>query len=56
MGGAISAVITYHGAENRPKSGICVANHTSPIDVLCLASDNAYALVNTLIPSSQIMV
>ena len=54
LGGAISAVITYHGAENRPKSGICVANHTSPIDVLCLASDNAYALVRT--PAFKIMV
>merc|ERR1712227_539797 len=44
LGGAISAVITYHHPENRPKSGICVANHTSPIDVLILACDNAYAL------------
>jgi len=37
-------VITYHNTENRPKSGICVANHTSPIDVCILASDTAYAL------------
>jgi len=44
LGGAISAVITYHHTENRPKGGICVANHTSPIDVLMLASDSAYAL------------
>eukprot|EP00092_Neocalanus_flemingeri_P018718 GFUD01020273.1.p1 GENE.GFUD01020273.1~~GFUD01020273.1.p1 ORF type:complete len:567 (-),score=108.27 GFUD01020273.1:358-2058(-) len=44
LGGAISAVITYHHTENRPKGGICVANHTSPIDVLMLASDTAYAL------------
>jgi len=44
LGGAISAVITYHNTENRPKSGICVANHTSPIDVCMLASDTAYAL------------
>jgi len=44
LGGAISAVITYHNTENRPKSGICVANHTSPIDVCILASDTAYAL------------
>lgn len=45
LGGAISAVITYHNPENRPDGGICVANHTSPIDILILASDNAYALV-----------
>lgn len=44
LGGAISAVITYHNTENRPKGGICVANHTSPIDVCMLASDAAYAL------------
>ena len=43
--GAISTVITYHNPENMPKDGICVANHTSPIDVLILACDNAYALV-----------
>lgn len=35
--GAISAVITYHNIENRPKGGICVANHTSPKDVCMLA-------------------
>uniref|UniRef100_A0A669PVE1 Phospholipid/glycerol acyltransferase domain-containing protein n=1 Tax=Phasianus colchicus TaxID=9054 RepID=A0A669PVE1_PHACC len=32
--------------ENRPqKGGICVANHTSPLDVLILASDGCYSLV-----------
>jgi len=45
LGGVLSAVITYHNPENRPKQGICVANHTSPIDVLVLACDNAYALI-----------
>ena len=46
LGGALSVVITYHNPSNRPpKQGICVANHTSPIDVLVLACDNAYALV-----------
>ena len=38
-------MITYHNIENRPKNGICVANHTSPIDVMVLGADNAYALV-----------
>ena len=46
MGGALSAVITYHCPENKSKCGICVANHTSPIDVLILACDNAYDLVS----------
>lgn len=42
---AISAVVTYHNEENKPKTGICVANHTSPIDVLILMCDNCYSLV-----------
>ncbi|XP_023720225.1 glycerol-3-phosphate acyltransferase 4 isoform X1 [Cryptotermes secundus] len=45
LSSALSAVITYHNTENRPKCGICVANHTSPIDVLVLACDNCYALI-----------
>lgn len=32
--------------ENKPqKGGICVANHTSPIDVVILANDGCYAMV-----------
>ncbi|XP_029459607.1 glycerol-3-phosphate acyltransferase 4 isoform X1 [Rhinatrema bivittatum] len=43
---ALTAIITYHNSENRPKNGgICVANHTSPIDVIILASDGYYAMV-----------
>lgn len=45
LSGALSAVITYHNQENQPKTGICVANHTSPIDVLILMCDNCYSLV-----------
>ncbi|CAK1587900.1 unnamed protein product [Parnassius mnemosyne] len=42
----ISMVITYHdGDVNKPKNGICVANHTSPIDVLVLMCDNCYSLI-----------
>lgn len=44
LGGALSVVVTYHHTENRPKTGICVANHTTPIDIMILACDNAYAL------------
>lgn len=41
-----SGVITYHNPENRAKpGGICVANHTSPIDVVVLHCNNSYALV-----------
>ncbi|XP_075222080.1 glycerol-3-phosphate acyltransferase 4 isoform X2 [Lycorma delicatula] len=45
LSSALSAVINYHNLENRPKQGICVANHTSPIDVNILMCDNSYALV-----------
>ncbi|MBN3311875.1 GPAT3 acyltransferase, partial [Atractosteus spatula] len=42
----LSATINYHNKENRPKKGgICVANHTSPIDVVILANDGCYAMV-----------
>jgi len=41
-----SASIAFHNLENRPKQdGICVANHTSPIDVVILSTDRSYALV-----------
>lgn len=35
--------------ENKPrKGGICVANHTSPIDVVILANDGCYAMVSLM--------
>ena len=41
-----SAIITYHNTEYRPKLGtICVANHTSPIDVIILSTDNSYSMI-----------
>jgi len=43
---SLSPIITYHNQEYRaPNGSVCVANHTSPIDVLMLHCDNAYALV-----------
>ncbi|XP_060553431.1 glycerol-3-phosphate acyltransferase 3-like [Ruditapes philippinarum] len=42
---AMSAVVTFNYLEHRPRSGICVANHTSPLDVVILSSDNCYAMV-----------
>uniref|UniRef100_A0AAY4D8J6 Phospholipid/glycerol acyltransferase domain-containing protein n=1 Tax=Denticeps clupeoides TaxID=299321 RepID=A0AAY4D8J6_9TELE len=42
----LSATVHYHNKQNRPrKGGICVANHTSPIDVVILANDGCYAMV-----------
>jgi glycerol-3-phosphate O-acyltransferase 3/4 len=41
-----SAIITFHNREHKAKSGsICVANHTSPIDVIILSTDNCYAMI-----------
>lgn len=42
----ITATLSFHNQQYRAKKGdICVANHTSPIDVVVLACDNCYALV-----------
>lgn len=41
-----SAIITFHNRENKAKPGsICVANHTSPIDVIILSTDNVYSMI-----------
>jgi len=42
---SLTSVVTFHNKENIPKCGICVANHTTPIDVMILHCDNAYALI-----------
>ncbi|XP_001355044.1 glycerol-3-phosphate acyltransferase 3 [Drosophila pseudoobscura] len=34
----------YHNTENRPTKGICVCNHTNPLDVLILMCDVHYSL------------
>jgi len=45
----LSATIHYHNKENRPrKGGICVANHTSPIDIVILCNDGCYAMVGQI--------
>ncbi|XP_072784864.1 glycerol-3-phosphate acyltransferase 3 isoform X4 [Taeniopygia guttata] len=42
----LSGIVHFHNRENKPQEGgICVANHTSPLDVLILASDGCYSLV-----------
>lgn len=47
MARCLSAVIRFHNKQYRPKNGgVCVANHTSPVDVLVLSTDNSYSLVS----------
>ncbi|XP_075006081.1 glycerol-3-phosphate acyltransferase 3-like isoform X1 [Calonectris borealis] len=42
----LGGLVHFHNRENRPQEGgICVANHTTPLDVLILASDGCYSLV-----------
>lgn len=46
---SFSSVITFHNIENKAKGGgICVANHTSPIDIIILGCDNCYAMVGQI--------
>ncbi|XP_071541457.1 glycerol-3-phosphate acyltransferase 3-like [Panulirus ornatus] len=45
VAGAISVVARFHNTENRPSHGIAVANHTSPIDSMVLATDQCYDMV-----------
>ncbi|XP_014855394.1 PREDICTED: glycerol-3-phosphate acyltransferase 4-like [Poecilia mexicana] len=46
---SLTGIITYHNRENKPKNdGICVANHTTPIDGIVLANDHCYSLVGQL--------
>jgi glycerol-3-phosphate O-acyltransferase 3/4 len=42
---AFSCVVRFHNRENMATSGICVANHTSPVDVCILSCDNCYAMI-----------
>ncbi|XP_070539879.1 glycerol-3-phosphate acyltransferase 3-like [Ptychodera flava] len=46
LGRSLSACVTYHNKEYRAAGGgICVANHTSPIDVIILGGNNCYAMI-----------
>ncbi|CAL1568104.1 unnamed protein product [Knipowitschia caucasica] len=46
---ALSATIHYHNKQNKPqRGGICVANHTTPIDIVILANDGCYAMVGQI--------
>ncbi|KAG0718310.1 Glycerol-3-phosphate acyltransferase 3 [Chionoecetes opilio] len=42
VAGSLSIVARFHNPEHRPHHGIAVANHTSPIDSMVLATDQCY--------------
>lgn len=46
----LSEQTVFNCRENKPKNGgICVANHTTPIDVIILANDGYYSMVEHFI-------
>lgn len=42
---SLSAIITVHNKQNMV-GGVCVANHTSPIDIVMLSTENCFSLVS----------
>ncbi|XP_016937139.3 glycerol-3-phosphate acyltransferase 3 [Drosophila suzukii] len=42
--GCLPMIRRFHNTEYRPTKGICVCNHTSPLDVLVLMCDANYSL------------
>ncbi|XP_063371343.1 glycerol-3-phosphate acyltransferase 3 isoform X1 [Cydia amplana] len=42
---SLSVVIDYHDKQNMPKGGICVANHTTIIDVAVLSSNQCFSMI-----------
>ena len=43
--------------QNRAKCGsVCVANHTTPIDIVMLAVDNSFTLVSELVAANILSV
>ncbi|XP_017124152.1 glycerol-3-phosphate acyltransferase 3 [Drosophila elegans] len=42
--GCLPMIRRFHNREYRPTRGICVCNHTSPLDVLVLMCDGNYSL------------
>jgi glycerol-3-phosphate O-acyltransferase 3/4 len=47
MARSLTGLIHFHNKEYKPARGsVCVANHTTPCDVLTLSTDNCYSLVS----------
>ncbi|XP_063390846.1 glycerol-3-phosphate acyltransferase 4 isoform X4 [Cydia fagiglandana] len=42
---SLSVVINYHDKQNMPKGGICVANHTTIIDVAVLSCNQCFSMI-----------
>lgn len=55
---SLSVVLTIHNQEFRPHAaGICVANHTTPVDVVIMSTESCFSLVSALfsaVPQSPV--
>lgn len=44
---SLSLVLTTHNQEYKPRTGgVCVANHTTPVDVVILSTESSFSLVS----------
>lgn len=44
---SFSSVIRFHNEHFKPKrGGVCVANHTTPMDVVVMSTENSFSLVS----------
>lgn len=44
---SLSAVLRFHNKQYRPsRGGVCVANHTTVIDVVVLSTETSFSLVS----------
>jgi glycerol-3-phosphate O-acyltransferase 3/4 len=50
---SLSAIITVHNKQYMPSGGVCVANHTSPIDIIVLSTENCFSLVSARGPGGK---
>jgi len=43
---SMGTILNFHNVENRPKDGgICVANHTTVLDIIVLMSDRTFSMI-----------
>lgn len=54
MARSLTGVITFYNKQYKPKDGgVCVANHTTPYDVVILSTDNCFSLVSYVYKMSR---
>lgn len=47
---SLTGIVVFYNLNNRPAKGsICVANHTSILDVVIMSTDNNYSMVSIVV-------